>query len=241
MCSTRPVSVHPRLEQRRQDLAEAVVPLVRHGLRELDVGLDVRPGLVPDERLGGLEVRVLDREPVRPIVERPQHRVGLAHEEASAGPEQARHDIAPALDVGQPAERADPREDEVEAALPEDVGGGVDVGFHECDVGARLLREPTGLGERGGGEVEPGHPRAEPREGDRVRPDVTLEVDAFEAGDVAEERQVVADDVAQVLLVRAESGEGVAARRCVRGRALVPVGAVDSPVVLAHAVMRSRT
>ena len=47
------------------------------------------------------------------------------------GRSRPRHDVAPALDVGQPAERADPREDEVEAALAEDVGGRVDVGLDE--------------------------------------------------------------------------------------------------------------
>ena len=112
-----------------------MVPLVGHVLRELDVGLDVRPGLVPDERLGRLEVRVLDREPVRPIVERPENGVGLAHEEAPSGPEEPRHDIPPAVDVGQPAERADPREDEVEASLAEDADGRVDIGLDELHVG----------------------------------------------------------------------------------------------------------
>ena len=69
--------------------------------------------------------------PSRPIVERPEHRVALAHEEAAAGPEQPRHDLPPALDVGQPAERADPREDEVEPPCAEDVDRGVEVGLDE--------------------------------------------------------------------------------------------------------------
>ena len=129
-----------------------------HGLGEISTSVSTYvPGLVPDERLGRLEVRVLDRQPLVAIVERPEHRVALAHEEAAARPEQPRHDSPPAMDVGQPAERADAREDEVEPARAKDVDRGVEVGLHERDFRASLLRESARLGERGG-EVEPGDP-----------------------------------------------------------------------------------
>jgi hypothetical protein len=39
------------VEQRRHDLPETVVPAVRHGVGELDVGRDVGARLVEDQRL----------------------------------------------------------------------------------------------------------------------------------------------------------------------------------------------
>ena len=58
------------------------------------------------------------------------------------------------------------------------VGGVVDVGLDEVDARPELVAERLRLGDRGRAEVEPGHPRAEPRERDRVGADVALEVDA---------------------------------------------------------------
>ena len=61
-CSSSAVSSRPAAEHGRDDLADAVVPLVGHVVREHLIGLDVGAALVPDHRLGLLEVRVLDDE-----------------------------------------------------------------------------------------------------------------------------------------------------------------------------------
>ncbi len=91
---------------------------MRDGVLEGRVGLDVRAGLVPDQRLRPLEVRVLDREHAvgAGVVEGPEHRVALAEEQPPAGPQQFGDDPGPAADVRQPAQGADAGEDEVEAA-----------------------------------------------------------------------------------------------------------------------------
>ena len=81
--------------------------------------------------------------------------------------------------------------------------------------------------ERGVGEVEPGHARAEPGERHGVGADVALQVDAVAARDVAEQRQVEADDVAQELRVVDELRDRVVGRGGVGGDALVPVRPVD--------------
>ena len=67
------------------------------------------------------------------------------------------------------------------APAPSTLGRVVDVGLDEVDVGAGRGGEPARLGERGRGEVEPGHPRAEPRQRDRVGADVALQVHAAQA------------------------------------------------------------
>jgi hypothetical protein len=156
--------LHPCVQEGTDDLAEAVVPFVRERLREHDVGVDVGAGFVPDERLGGLEVRVVERQHVRALTERPEHGMALAHEEAPARSQEVRDDAAPPTDVGQPAQRSHTREDEVEAPRAEHVDRGVEIRLDELDAAARLLCEPTRHGERGGREVEPRHPGAEPAE-----------------------------------------------------------------------------
>ena len=96
--------------------------------------------------------------------------------------------LPPPADVGEPAERPDAGEDEVEPAGTELVHGGVDVRLDELDLARRLLRELPRLRQGGAREVEARHASTEPRERDRVCPDVALQVHAFEAGDVTEER-----------------------------------------------------
>ncbi len=165
--------------------------------------------------------------------------MALTDEEASAGAEQVGDDLTPAVDVGQPAERADPGVDEVEPASLERLGRRVELGDDELRLHAGSFGEEPRLLDRRLGEVEAGHARAETGERDRVRSDVALEVHAVQPRDVAEPGEVEAHDTAQELRVLGETRDRVVGRRDVRGHALVPVGAVDVDRV-AH-VAYSRT
>jgi hypothetical protein len=102
------------------------------------------------------------------------------------------------VDVREPAERPDPREYEVEPLGSEHVESRVHLRLDELHVALGLLGERSGLGQRRRREVEARHAGAEPSERDRVRADVALQVHALEAGDVAEQRQVEAHDVAEM-------------------------------------------
>ncbi len=119
----------------------------------------------------------------------------------------------------------------------EGLRGRVDVGLDVVDVRAGLLGEAAGLLEGGGREVEARHPGAEPGERERVGADVALEVDPAQPGDVAEERLVEADDVAQVRRVGDEPLEPVPGARRVGGGALVPVEPVHGEVVVHGAIV----
>ena len=153
--------------------------------------------------------------------------MALADEQASAGPQEVGDDLTPTVDVGQPAERADARVDEVEATAPERLGRLVELGDDELRVDPGSLGQKPRLLDRRLGEVEPRHACAKAGEGDGVRPDVALEVHAVEPRDVAEAGEVEAHDAAQELGILREARDRVVGRRDVGGDALVPVGAVD--------------
>jgi hypothetical protein len=87
------------------------------GCRRLDVGT----ALLLEDRLLPLEIGEVDHQQAAPplIVERPQHRMALADEQASARPQELRHDLPPAADRRQPAERSDAGVDEGEPLAPE--------------------------------------------------------------------------------------------------------------------------
>ena len=125
-------------KQRRDDLPEAVVPLVRDVVREHRVGRHIGPGEVGDHRLGLLKVRVPDHQQVigTLVVERPEHRMPLADEQPSARPQQVTDHRSPAPYGGQPAQRADPGINQIELAGAESRDGTVDVGPHERRVRA---------------------------------------------------------------------------------------------------------
>jgi hypothetical protein len=160
--------------------------------------------------------------------------VALAQEKPTAGPQQPGHGPGPPADVGQPAQRADAGEHQVEHAGPQRVDGVVDVGADEVDVGTRAGGQTPGLGQRGGGEVEAGHPGTQPRQRDGVGADVALQVHPAYAGEVAQPRDVEPDDGAEVGGIGDEALDLVVPRRRVRGSPLVPAGAVDRAVVVAH-------
>ena len=221
------------LEQRGDDLAEAVVPLVREVLGEHDLGLHVGAALVPEDRLGLLEVGQLEHEQAvgAHVGERPENGVPLADVEPAAGSQQRGDDPGPAPHVGQPAEGADARVDEIERPLVENVERVVRLGLDERRVDVRGDRELPGLLERGPGEIESGDPGAESRERDGVGPDVALEMNGVLPRDVSEAREVEADDVAEERRILGEAGDAVVGRGDVRGDALVPVRAVDLSIV----------
>ena len=167
---------------------------------------------------------------------RPEHRVSLTDEQPPAWLQETGHDTGPPTDVGQPAQRADAREDEVERLRLEHVQCGVHVRLDEVDVRTGLLRQAAGLCKGSTGEVQPGHLRPQPGQGQRVGADVALQVDPAEPVDVTKARKVEADDVAEVPGVGDELVEGVVGGGRVRRGALVPALPVDGPVVgVAHA------
>jgi hypothetical protein len=119
-----------RVHQGGDDLGQAVVPFVGHGVLEDHVGGGVGAVIVEHRRLRPLEVGVLHhQQPVLALVgQRPQHGVALAQEQPPARRQQRRHHVGPAADVRQPAQGADPRVHQPEPAPPEHVGRGADVG-----------------------------------------------------------------------------------------------------------------
>jgi hypothetical protein len=91
----------------------------------------------------------------------------------------------PAVAVADPAQHADRRVGEVEAAVQRLRERGR-VGLDELEPGVAAVRELARLGQRGRGEVDAGDARAAARERDRVVRDVALDVDDVEARDVAD-------------------------------------------------------
>ncbi len=149
--------------------------------------------------------------------------MALTQEQPAAGGEQGGDDTGPPADVRQPAERPDPGEDQVERPVLEHVGGAVEVRLHVVDLGAGVAGQGSRLCEGGRGEVQPGHPGAEPVQGQRVRADVALQVDAAHPGDVAEPRHVESHHMREEGRVGAESLDGVPGRCGMRRGTLVPV------------------
>ncbi len=206
------LSEHQALvEQGRHDLAESVVPRVALDVPEFHVVLDVAALRAVDHRdppsAGtGTRARAGRRLGRRPAPRAPDDPPGRT---ASARLQEGGHDRGPRTDVGQPAQGPDAGVDEVEGARLEHRRGVHHVGVHEVHVGARDLSDPARLGQRGGGEVQPGHAGAEPRERDRVGTDVALEVHPAQAGQVAQPRYVEADDVTQMVGILGEPGDPV--------------------------------
>ncbi|KAJ6782994.1 hypothetical protein PWT90_10899 [Aphanocladium album] len=134
--------------------------------------------------------------------------MALADEEpAAAGPEQAGDDARPRGHVGDPAERADAREDDVKGGRGQDAEGVVDGGLDEVSLFAagplRGRDELARLREGGGRKVEPGDGGgAAAREGQGVGANVALQVRDALAGEVAKEGNVKLDNVGEVVGIR---------------------------------------
>jgi hypothetical protein len=201
----------PLLQQRGDELPQAVVPLVGDGVLEPHLGLDVGPRLVPHGRLRTLEVRVLHHQrPVRADVGQcPHHRVPLAQEQAASRSQQPAYDGGPSVDVRQPAQGTDPGVHKVEASLTERVDGVVHLRLDEVGPRPGAVGEPPCLLDRGGAEVEPGHAGAEPLQRQRVGAQVALQVDAAQPRDRPQPGQVETHHVGEVLGVGDESVDRV--------------------------------
>ena len=95
-------------------------------------------------------------------------------------------------DVGQPAEHAARRVDDVELALER-----VDGRSYRLDSTKRASGKPSSIGQgprqldRGRRDVRAGHPGAQPGPGQRVDPEVALQVEERLAGDVADHLDLV--------------------------------------------------
>ena len=114
------------------------------------------------------------------------------------GLEQACHHARPAVDARQPAQGTDAGVHEVEGAVAEHVGGLVHVGVDELHGGPGRIRQPAGLGQGRGREVETGHVGAQARERDGVGADVALQVHAAQARHVTEQGQIEPNHITEV-------------------------------------------
>ena len=118
--------------------------------------------------------------------------MGLGDEERAAGREEVGHDRRPAADVGQPAQHAPRRVDDVEVAV--EVGRAGRRGSSRR-TGRRGSRGPSasrrGQLDRGRREVGARDPRPEARPREGVDPEVALQVEQRLAGDVADHLDLV--------------------------------------------------
>src|SRR5690606_9981746 len=87
-----------------------------------------------------------------------------------------------------------------------------------------------------GRQIESRHPGAQPRQAQRVRADVALQVQGGEPRDVAQPRSIESHDLAQELRVVDEPLNLIPVRRRVGGSPVIPVGAIDGEVVVGHAL-----
>ncbi len=186
--------------------------------------------LIGDGR-GHLEVGIAGHEIViDALVHRPEHRVTFANEDESTGAQQVVDHLSPAAHIGQPAQGADAGEDEVESLAAQGLDRGVHIGLDEVDFGTGLSGQCACLGQRLTGEVQARHVRAPSSQGDRVRADVALQVHSLESGDLPEQGNVEAHDIAEVCRILMEVLDLVAVGARVGGCPLVPRGEVVAVV-----------
>lgn len=112
--------------------------------------------------------------------------MGLAEVEHPAGLEQLGRDRRPAIEVGQPADRSDAREGDLEAAIAEGRDGVVHVGLDEGRRDVRLVGQRPCLRDRRRREVETGDRRAASCPAQGVDAEVALEMDEAAAAHVAD-------------------------------------------------------
>src|SRR5689334_236652 len=152
---------------------------------------------VEDQRVAMLPVRIPEAEFAglyALVLEHLQDRMDLADVEAAAGLHEPSHYACPAADVGQPAEHATRRVHDVELVAEPDREL-VDVRFDEPRVGeADVGGELSGDTDRCGREVDTGDRGAEPRPGQRVQPEMALQVEQALPGDVAKGLDLIRAD-----------------------------------------------
>jgi hypothetical protein len=179
------LDTQPGRGQRGDDLAHAVLPGVLERLAHGGVGVGVGAVVGERQRLRGRPVVVAEAELGGrvAVVEDPGERVGLGDVEEATRAQEVGNHLGPAGDVGQPVERPEGGEHHVEVALQ--LRGQLDhVGDHEGGVQAGLGRQAPGLLDAALGDVDPGGPGTPPDPGERVQPEVALQVEQVLAGDV---------------------------------------------------------
>jgi hypothetical protein len=215
------------VDERGDDLAQRVVPAVLHqaggGRRPIGVGADdVEPQWSFVGPVGVGEAQFARADPV--VCPDLGDRVDLGDVEPAAGPDEVCGDARPAPDVRQPAEHALRGEDDIELAL-ERRRQVVQVGLHErgrdADVGGERPGSLDGLG----GEVGPGHRCAEPRQRERVEPEMALQVEERLSAHVADLLAFAVGDPDRARAVT-EGGHVVERRIDVDPRPRVPQAAV---------------
>ena len=152
------------------------------------------------------------------VLEDLEDRVDLRDVEPAAGLDEPGDDPCPAADVGQPAEDAARRVDDVEL-VPETDRQLVHVRLDEARVEPEVRRQLARERDRGRREVDAGDLRAEPRPRQRVEPEMALQVEQRLAGHVAEGRDLVGLDPDAAL---AEAGDVVEVALGVQLRPRVP-------------------
>ena len=138
----------------------------------------------------------------------------------------------PARDAGQPAEGTNASEDQAESLTAQNRHRVVDVGLDKAHVISGPSREGARGFDRGRREVQPGHLGTEAGKADRVSADVALQVHSPHTPQVPEQASVELDHVTNERRVIDVSLQVVVGRIRVRGRTLIPVGSVKTPVVV---------
>jgi hypothetical protein len=215
----------PGRRERRDDLADRVLPLDPAAVRELGTLGRVRPRSLLHPGATG---EVVVRHPRAGLgVEHVGERVELGEVQEPAGRHQRRGGLGPAPDVGQPAQRADAGVHDVVRRVRDRVRRVVHVRRDErrpVRAEAEVPGQSPGQVDRGFGEVEPDDTGgAVPGPGQRVESDVALEVQQGAVADLAHLGEL---EVAQGLLTGPEGVEVVEITRDVQRDPLVPVGAV---------------
>jgi len=223
-------------------LGERMHPLPRARVRDLDLVVGVVAAVL--EHIGlGVRVRVLEhRQAAGSAVAVEHERGGVPVGEVEPAPrlQEPGDDARPLRDVGQPADRAPGREDEVEGlGLGQQVSRVVDVRLHEAGpiVDAELGRHAPRLLDRRQREVEADHARAAVRERERVGAEVALQVQHAHVVHAVREQAIDARprDGVEHAVAPPQRLLVVEVRRDVHGHALVPVrpvGGAPLPLVL---------
>ena len=138
-----------------------------------------------------------------------------------------RHDLRPAPDIGQPADRAPSDEYAVERRrLGDRREGVIQIGLDEpgTPTKAQFIRQPSRRLDRRRRKIEPNNLSAALRQGQRIAAEMALQVENTQPVDRA---QLCLFDRVQQATPSAQCGQIVGPRGQMDGYALVPVGAIE--------------
>ena len=177
------------VEQRGEDLAQAVIPVV--GRRIGERGVSGIGALLIPRRHTPFEVRQVDHNQlVVPIlVQRPGQWMTLSDEEPASRAQEVIDHRRPGVNVGQPAQGPHAGVNHVELFI-ERCGRVVQLALDEPARSAGSLEHRAGSLNGAGSEIEAGDLGAEPGQRQGVGPDMTLQMDDPLAGEVAQPGKV---------------------------------------------------